>query len=177
MVGLGDGRTVEAVGVGNVHLRMKFKVSKAKRAFIHRVLYVPKLACNLFSVRATAGKGNLVKFSRSRCWIRDTNGKLLGMGSQVDKLYHLDCESIPLEQASTASHQGNDMDLWHQRFGHASGHRLQEAIQKEAVTGLKIPKNAKLSFCEGCVEGKMHRKPFKPVGKNSVNQEAAACAQ
>ena len=80
MVGLGDGRTVEAVGAGNVHLRIKFKVSKAKRAVIHRVLYVPKLACNLFSVRATAGKENLVNFSRSRCWIRDTNGKLLGMG-------------------------------------------------------------------------------------------------
>ena len=80
MVGLGVGRTLEAVGIGNVRLRMKFKVSKAKRAVIHRVLYIPKLACNLFSVRATTGKGNLVKFSPSRCWIRDTNGKLLGMG-------------------------------------------------------------------------------------------------
>ena len=24
---------------------------------------------------------------------------------------------------------------------------------------------AKLSFCEGYIEGKMHRKPFKPVGE------------
>ena len=37
--------------------------------------------------------------------------------------------------------------------------------EKELATGVKIPKAAKLSFCEGCVEGKMHRKPFKPVGE------------
>ena len=30
---------------------------------------------------------------------------------------------------------------------------------------MKIPKRAELSFCEGCVEGKMQRKPFKPVGE------------
>ena len=29
----------------------------------------------------------------------------------------------------------------------------------------KILKIAKLSFCEGYVEGKMHRQPFKPVGE------------
>ena len=30
---------------------------------------------------------------------------------------------------------------------------------------MKIPKRAELSVCEGCVEGKMQRKPFKPVGE------------
>ena len=54
---------------------------------MHDVLYVSKLTCNLFSVRAAAGKGNIVKFGRSRCWIRDEAGKLYGMGSLVDKLY------------------------------------------------------------------------------------------
>ena len=29
-VGLGDGQTVDAIGVGNVHVKMKFKVSKPK---------------------------------------------------------------------------------------------------------------------------------------------------
>ena len=59
-VGLGDGRIVEAEGVGNVHLNMLFKVSDSKRAVMYDVLYVPKLACNLFSVRAAAWKGNVV---------------------------------------------------------------------------------------------------------------------
>ena len=47
-VGLGDGRTVDAIGVGNVHVKMKLKVGEPKKCVIHRVLYVPELACNLF---------------------------------------------------------------------------------------------------------------------------------
>ena len=164
-VALGDGRMVEAMGVGNVRVIMVFKVSEPKRSVLHRVLYVPKLACNLFSVRATASKGNVVKFGRSRCWIRRSDGKLLGMGSQTGKLYQLDCESISMESTSTTSEQKNDVDLWHQRLGHLNGQRLQEIAQKELATGVKLPNTARLSFCEGCVEGKMHRKPFKPVGE------------
>ena len=91
-VGVGDGRVVEAVGIGNVRLNMLFKASESKRATMNSVLYVPKLACNLFSVRAAASKGNVVKFGPTKCWIRRRDGKLLGMGSVTDKLYQLDCE-------------------------------------------------------------------------------------
>ena len=38
-------------------------------------------------------------------------------------------------------------------------------MDKQLAHGVKIPKNEELSFCEGCVEGKMHRHPFKPVGE------------
>ena len=47
-VGLRDGRVVEAVGIGNIHLEMLFKVSSPKRAVMYDVLYVPKLACKSF---------------------------------------------------------------------------------------------------------------------------------
>ena len=147
-VGLGDGRIVKAVGVGNVRLNMLFKVSDSKRAVMYNVLYVPKLACNLFSVRAAAGKGNIVKFGRSRCWIRDRNGKLYGMGSLVGKLYQLDCEPAPVEDASVVSERRNDVDLWHQRLGHLNGQRLSDIAQDELATGIKLPKAMKLSFCE-----------------------------
>ena len=70
-VGLGDGRTVDALGVGDIHLRMEFKVSQPRKSVMHRVMYVPKLARNLFSVRAATTRGNMVKFGHSRCWIRD----------------------------------------------------------------------------------------------------------
>ena len=160
-VGLGDGRIVEAVGIGNIHLNMLFRVSNSKRAVMYNVLYVPKLACNLFSVRAAAAKGNVVKFGRSRCWIRDRTGKLYGMGSLIDKLYQLDCEPAVGERASAACEQRKDADLWHQRLGHLNGQQLDEIVRKELATGIKFPKTTRLSFCEGCVEGKMHRKPFK----------------
>ena len=86
------------------------------------------------------------------------------MGSLVDKMYQLDCERVPVEGAMMA-HEQSDINLWHQRLGHLSGQRIEKIAQKKIVTGVKFPKGAELSFCEGCVEGKMHRKQFKPVGE------------
>ena len=91
-VHLGDGRVVEAVGVGDIHLKMVFKVRHSKPVTVYDVVYVPKLACNLFSVRAATKSGNQIKFCQERCWIRGRNGQLFGLGTLVEKLYQLDCE-------------------------------------------------------------------------------------
>ena len=90
------------------------------------------------------------------------------MGSLVGKLYQLDCESVPgsKEQASQAC-VIDEVDLWHQRLGHPSESRLNDIVRKELVTGVKLPKASKVSFCQGCVEGKMSRKPFKTRSSES----------
>ena len=62
---LGDSRTVQAFAKGNAHFTMVFKMSKAKKITMHNVLYVPKLGCNLFSMRAAAAKGNTVNFGNT----------------------------------------------------------------------------------------------------------------
>ena len=160
---LGDGRTVEASGVGEVHLKMLFKISDPKKCVMHQVLYVPKLACNLFSVRAASSKGNIVKFGATKCWIRSRSGSLQGIGALVGKLYQLHCEPVTQECASVASSTDENADLWHQRLGHVSEQRLSKMMSKELVTGMNVPRNSELSFCEGCIEGKLKRKPFKPV--------------
>ena len=165
-VGLGDGRTVDAFGIGNMHLKMLFEESQPKKSIMYKVLYVPQLICNLFSVRAASSKGNFVKFGHSRCWIRDSNGKLTGMGTMVDKLYQLDCEALCSEQASVATSQVvNITDIWHYRLGHANEQCIKSMAYKKLAAGIRLPKHAKLSFCEGCIAGKMKRQPFKLVGE------------
>ena len=89
---------VEAVSMGNIRLNMSFRVSESRRA----TMYVLQLACNLFSVKAAASKGKIVKFGRTRCWIRRRNGKLFGMGSLTNKLYQLDCDPVTMAHASVA---------------------------------------------------------------------------
>ena len=123
------------------------------------MLYVSELACNLFSVRAAPTKGTHVKFGQSHCWIEDANGKLCGMGSIIDKLYRLNCE-LATRQHNNKDHavvtsEGTDMDLWHQRLGLLCEQQLKYMVNKELVTGLNLSKATKLSFCEGCVKGKM----------------------
>ena len=87
------------------------------------------------------------------------------MGSLVDKIYQLNCEPITKEQASAALEEKNSADLWHQRLGHLNKQQLMTIVDKELVSGMTVTKNAQLSSCEGCVQGKMHRQPFKPVGE------------
>ena len=94
---------------------------------MYNALYVPKLTCNLFSVRAAATKENTVKFGGARCWIRDKYGKLLGIGSLVDKLYYLDCNVITPDcvAVATTCQVGNTVKLWHQRLGHLNELQLK----------------------------------------------------
>ena len=164
-VGLGDGHTVDAIGVGNVYIRMQLAKGESKEFVIHKVLYVPNLACNLFSVRTAASKGKSVKFIDDKCWIYNRAGDVCGMGSLVDKLYHLDCELVPSESVSVAFEKSRVIDLWHQRLGHPGKQRLSLTVNKQLVSGINVSKMEELSFCEGCVEGKIHRQSFQPVGE------------
>ena len=156
-VKLGDGRVVDALGIGNVKLKMTFKLSDVKNVTMYDVLYVPKLSGNLFSVGAATKRGNTVQFRKSRCYIRGKSGTLQGMGTQrADGLYQLD-----IEGSETVCHSASvAASLWHQRLGHTT--RLKEL--KDLVNGVNFSAEKEIPFCEGCVEGKLARKPFKPIG-------------
>ena len=54
----------------------------------------PHLKCNLFSVKAAATRGNVVKLGETKCWISGKNGELFGTGKVVDRLYYLDCHML-----------------------------------------------------------------------------------
>jgi hypothetical protein len=165
-VALGDGRTVEVVGSGDVPVSLRLDQGKLFKATMREVLHVPKLSYNLFSVCAAAAKGKVVQFGKSKCWIKDRHGSVIGIGSLDGKMYKLDCQRRnvkPKELASVAM-QASVADLWHQRLGHASGRALKLMAENRLAVGLEGVNNLELSFCEACVQGKMHRKSHKLVG-------------
>ena len=61
-VGLGDGHTVSAVGVGKVKVITQLYNGERVVCWMTDVLHVPKLTNNLFSVHAATSKGNTVSF-------------------------------------------------------------------------------------------------------------------
>ena len=79
-VALGDGHVVKALGSGRVHMNMLFPGTEAKKAVLYDVLYVPKLTCNLFSVRAPVAKGNAVEFGPNDCCIWDEMERFVERG-------------------------------------------------------------------------------------------------
>ena len=87
---------------------MLLKVSEPKKYVMYKVLYVPKLSHNLFSVRTAASKGNFIRFRKSRCWIRDGTKRPLGMGTLEDQFYRLNCEAVQPETSSASNAQKED---------------------------------------------------------------------
>jgi hypothetical protein len=109
-INLENSRTVTAVGQGNVHLRMKFETGMPKCRVLHNVLYVPKLTCNLFSIRAATSNNVTVNFQENECWIQEKNGNLLGMGYLDNKLYYLNCDVVR-QKTSISSESKYDANI------------------------------------------------------------------
>ena len=94
---------VEACGKEDIQFTMVLRNDRSKEVTMRGTLYVPKLTCSLFSVRATVMKGNTVKFENGSCLTCDKNGILLGTGSLEDKLYYLKFESVAQESIAISA--------------------------------------------------------------------------
>ena len=165
---LGDGRSVDACGSGEIQIMMILgpKEKYQRKSTMAKVLYVPKLTANLFSARAVTAKGNVVQFGHTLCWIKNAKGKLIAKGRLAGNMYCLDCKvEEGRKQASVAGTSNQKINLWHQRMGHMNLPQMKTMVSKAIVTGIDISGTNKLDFCEACVKGKLHRAPFKAVGE------------
>ena len=160
-VGLGDGRTVSALGSGKVKVVLQLYHNKKVAGWMTDVLYVPKLTSNLFSVNGATLKGNVISFGHKYCWIRNKKRKLIGTGSPMGKLYMLNCEVLnsPADKATVAGETegSSKIDLWHQRLAHVNVKQLQQLVKNSE--GVDPQPEGKINFCEACAHGKMHRLP------------------
>ena len=156
-VTLGDGRDLHAVGRGNVVLTMNLPQDKTESCTLHDVLLVPDLAYNLVSVTAASKKGKVTTFSEMKCEIRDYKSKLVATRHRDGSLYYLG----PIHKACSSSNHNTKETNWHRRFGHLSFTGMQALSKNKMVTGLDFDWKKKSSFCESCVEGKIHRLPLQ----------------
>ena len=78
------------------------------------------------------------------------------MSSLSGKLYQLKCEVMTgKENAPMMSEDLPKVDLWHQQLGHLNRQQPNTLADQGLASGIKQSTTSKLSFCEGCVEGKM----------------------
>ena len=152
---MGNGYNLHATAVGNVQLTLKLVGGATKQCTLHDVLYVKDVAYNLFSVSKASGRGTTVEFDEEQCHIRNSSGEVVASGMCQGSLYYL---TVVSNQAALTV--GTQNDVWHRRYGHLNEQSLKKLVADGMVTGLQFDTSKILSFCKGCVEGKLHKSSF-----------------
>ena len=172
VTGIGDAR-LSVHGYGNIVFITTVN-GVQRTATIEKVLYVPGLGTNLLSIAAITDAGVNVQFIRSQVFFT-LNKTVLMEGERIGrKLYHL--AIVPIapsskeEVALFVAPAPPSIEIWHQRFAHASYKTISKMHTSNLVEGL-ILNNEKIPDepCLGCAFGKMTRSPF-PVGRARATQ-------
>ena len=115
---LSDRRNLQAIGHGDIVLKMNLPHGKIESYTLYDVLLVPELAYNLLSVISASKKEKVTTFSEMRCEIRDSKFKPIAMGHREGSLYSLD-HNNRIHQAYVGSDCKRSTEtMWHHRFVH-----------------------------------------------------------
>ena len=126
-VKLGDGRTVNAVGIGAVTLTVLVGNDKEVKNVLQRVLLVRDMSCNLLSVKEITEKGFKVMFDGPTCKIVSKGNSVAAEGTRNGNLYILQGLSVIDETVECANvAKVESRELWHQRLAHIGDRALDK---------------------------------------------------
>ncbi|UYV73967.1 hypothetical protein LAZ67_11001633 [Cordylochernes scorpioides] len=153
---LGDNTSVLAEGTGDIEI-LAMVNGEWIRTSIRNVLYSSKLKKNLFSLGVCTEKGYRVDIDKDELRIYSRKD-LKAVGQRQDGLYKMMFRVTSFSQGFSA--KINNLQLWHERLAHISLTTIREMAKKGLINGLQ-PEDIKEDdfFCQGCQEGKAHRKP------------------
>ena len=133
------------------------------------VRHVPDLKKNLISIGKLGGEGCVTTFT-DKTWKVTKGSLVIAKVEEVGTLYL--CNGIS-NFVNALTSTGEDMALWHHRFGHMSEKGMQILHLRNLLPGLK---HVDLDFCENCVYGKHRRFRFIGVGKEKKRKKIRACS-
>ena len=102
--------------------------------------------------------GAEIRFDKDKCLVLK-NGKEFVIGCLPDdKLYTVN--TVEYAQVLTTDN-GPSLEVWHNRLGHLNYNYMNQLMKKEMVDGMNCDSvTESQKECEGCVLGKMQKKPF-----------------
>lgn len=168
-----NNEALHATGVGDIAIRCKVD-DVWHNGTLRKVLFVPNLGVNLFSIGAATERDIVASFDNNGVTLSN-NGKIVGTGSKIQKrLYkmHFLNYQPPAEYAALAARaKPNSIQIWHERLGHVNFATLKKMNSANFVEGLFIDNSTDTPpFCEGCVFGKHHRLPFPTCGRTRATK-------
>ena len=128
-------------GFGDVHIWTELQGDK-KPATIKRVLYVPDLGINLFSIAAATNLGWRVTFVDTLVYIISNQSAAIVTGERVgNNLYLLAIQPRYTEENSSfalASSISPAISTWHRRLAHLNYNTIVNMASEGAVEGLNL---------------------------------------
>ena len=157
---IGDGTLMPAEGIGRVDVEV-FNGKTWTRSFLDDVRFVPTMGdVNLFSLGAATSKGHVVTLAGKSITLKK-DGVVSLVGEKRDNMYHMLIRTVT--KGAHVSAGNLSIDLWHERLCHIGEANMKSLVSEKMATGITLPAQSRLSFCEGCQYGRMERKPFKPA--------------
>ena len=138
---LADNKTVYSAGEGTVVFNPIVNSKAVRPLEFSRVLHVPDLRSNLFSVLfLTRHKGFTVSIDSSKMSFQQPAGTTVFTATISDSnAAFLDGTTVPLaEYASAATTLPLDLDLWHRRLAHHHYEGMKKLLKKKLVTGMTL---------------------------------------
>jgi hypothetical protein len=166
---LGDDHRLQVKGIGSVRVRS----DQGKQFTLDRVLHVPGLKRNLFSLGEVTSKDLEVRLKGHSLQIVEKESVVL-TGTLISKgTYRMNIETVSAVQANTSESETDVLQTWHQRLGHVNIETLRKTIQHSSLLGINCPNftDYKLT-CIPCIKRKMTRSTFP-----TTNQRAKSAGE
>ena len=155
-----DGRTLSAIGIGDLHIEIPNGSAKTKTVF-KNAIHAPDMAFTLISISRLDQAGYTVTFNKNMCTIMNPSGKVIGKIPHSNGLYKISGPTSPAAN-ETVNLASNKMTISeaHKKFGHIAHSAIKYAITNSQVTGVELDFDSKPEFCEACAKAKSIRLPF-----------------
>ena len=175
-VAVADDRDLWVRGIGDINIT-RLVNGVQKKGVLQKVLYIPDLRRNLFSIGLASKAGLSFQTLGDKCVLYADLGRgpKVMEGNQIGTLYKLSINPVPPSQAldstpvdhcpsaayAATSSSDNDLILWHNRMGHVNIHTIKNMSSHQSVQGLPTLSNTRLhQVCRGCAFGKQHKATY-----------------
>jgi hypothetical protein len=155
-----DGRTIKAIGMGDMHVELPNGSKKTKTIF-KNAIHAPEMAFTLISISRLDKAGYSVTFNQGMCTIKNKGGLVIATIPHSDGLYRVVTpkDSGNRDYANIASEKMTISEA-HRKFGHIAHAAIKHAVSNGFVTGIELDGDSKPEFCEACAKAKSARQPF-----------------
>jgi hypothetical protein len=155
---LADKGTILACVSGCVNVEMLVE-GKWCPGYLEDVWYVPDIGRHLFSVRSVAEHGISVIIKCKRV-ILQCDCQLMATDRWMMNAYALDLRVVPREAVEVNIVMASEtLHLWHERLGHQDKDHVRKVLEWMEINMAMAEMGG---FCDGCVLGEAHQKPFPP---------------